>query len=82
MALILETIGFFGKGWIKRHGDREWLLFGDSPGWRQSPCEGSPGSIVDESGLIIELFDLSVVGVDEIDNLLDGHEVLPFLFDE
>ena len=37
---------------------------------------------MDEPGLIVELLDLSVVGVDEIDNLLDGCEALPFLLDE
>ena len=35
-----------------------------------------------ELGLIVELFDLSVIGVDEIDNLLNGREAFPFLFDE
>ena len=81
MALILETVSFIGKGWI-RHGDREWLLLGDSPGWRQSPREGSPGSVVDEVGLIVEFFDLSVIGVDEINNLLDRGKALLFLLDE
>ena len=37
---------------------------------------------MDEAGLIIELFDLGVVGVDEIDNLLDRDEALSFLLDE
>ena len=81
MALILETVGFIGRGWIWC-GNGEWLLLGDGPGWRQSPCEGSPGSVMDELGLIVKLFDLGTVGVDEIDNLLDGREALPFLFDE
>ena len=29
---------------------------------------------MDEPGLVIELFDLGIVGVDEIDNLLDGRK--------
>ena len=77
----METVGFIGRGWI-RCGDGEWLLFGDGPGWRWSPCEDSPGSVVDKLGLVVELFNFGVVGVDEIDNLLDGHEAFPFLFDE
>ena len=35
-----------------------------------------------EAGLVIELLDLGVIGVDEVDNLLDRDEVLPFLLDE
>ena len=81
MALILETVGFISRGWI-RSSNGERLLLGDGPGQRWSPCEGSPKSIMDEVGLVVELFDLGVIGVDEIDNLLDGCEVLPFLFDE
>ena len=82
MALIFKTIGFVGKGWIRWCGDGEWLLFGDGPWWWWSPCEGSPGSIVDEPGLVVELLNLSVIGVDEINNLLDGHEAFPFLLNE
>ena len=37
---------------------------------------------MDEVGLVVELLNLGVVGVDEIDNLLDGREALSFLFDE
>ena len=37
---------------------------------------------MDEAGLVVELFDLSVIGVDEVDNLLDRNEVLSFLLDE
>ena len=35
-----------------------------------------------EAGLVVELLDLGIVGVDEVDNLLDRNEVLPFLLDE
>ena len=35
-----------------------------------------------ELGLIVELFDLSVIGVDELNNLLEGREALLLLFDE
>ena len=37
---------------------------------------------MDEAGLVVELFDLGVIGVDEIDNLLDGRKALSFLLDE
>ena len=37
----LETVSFIGRGWIQ-HGNGEWLLLGDGPGQRWSPCEGSP----------------------------------------
>ena len=37
---------------------------------------------MDEPGLVVELLDFGVVGVDEIDNLLDGHEMFLFLLDE
>ena len=37
---------------------------------------------MDEAGLVIELLDLGVVGVDEVDNLLDRDEALSFLLDE
>ena len=37
---------------------------------------------MDETGLVVELLDLGIIGVDEIDNLLDGREALPFLLDE
>ena len=37
---------------------------------------------MDEVGLIVELLNLGIVGVDEIDNLLDRGEVLSFLLDE
>ena len=37
---------------------------------------------MDEAGLVVELFDLSVVGVDEVDNLLDRDEALSFLLNE
>ena len=37
---------------------------------------------MDEAGLVVELLDLGIVGVDEVDNLLDRDEVLSFLFDE
>ena len=37
---------------------------------------------MDEAGLIVELFDLGVIGVDELDNLLEGCEALLLLFDE
>ena len=37
---------------------------------------------MDEVGLVVELLDFGVIGVDEIDNLLDGREALSFLLDE
>ena len=37
---------------------------------------------MDEVGLVVELLNFGVVGVDEIDNLLDGHKALLFLLDE
>ena len=37
---------------------------------------------MDEPGLVVELLDFSAVGVNEIDNLLDGHEAFLFLLDE
>ena len=37
---------------------------------------------MDEAGLVVELLDLGIVGVDEIDNLLDRGEALSFLLDE
>ena len=37
---------------------------------------------MDEVGLVVEFLDLGVVGVNEVDNLLDCDEVLSFLFDE
>ena len=37
---------------------------------------------MDEAGLIIELLNFGVIGVDEIDNLLDRGEALSFLLDE
>ena len=37
---------------------------------------------MDEVGLVVELLDLGVVGVDEIDNLLDRGKALSFLLDE
>ena len=80
MALIFETFSFIGRGWIWR-GDGEGLLC-DGPGQWWSPCKGSPGSIVDEAGLVVELFDLGVIGVDELDNLLEGCKALLLLFDE
>ena len=37
---------------------------------------------MDEAGLVVELFNLGVVGIDEVDNLLDRNEALSFLLDE
>ena len=37
---------------------------------------------MDEAGLVIELLNLGIVGVNEIDNLLDRGEALSFLLDE
>ena len=37
---------------------------------------------MDEAGLVVELLDLGVIGVNEVDNLLDRDEALLFLFDE
>ena len=37
---------------------------------------------MDEAGLIVELLDLGVIGVDEVDKLLDRNEALSFLLDE
>ena len=37
---------------------------------------------MDEVGLVIELLDLGIVGVDEVDDLLNRDEVLSFLLDE
>ena len=37
---------------------------------------------MDEPGLVIELLDLGVIGVNEIDNLLDGREAFLFLLNE
>ena len=37
---------------------------------------------MDEAGLVVGLLDFGVVGVDEVDNLLDRNEVFLFLLDE
>ena len=44
------------------------------PRWRGSPSKGSPVGIEDEAGLVIELFDLSIIVIDEVNELLDGLE--------
>ena len=81
------VVGLFGKGWIGQWlvsgpGDGEWWLFDDGPGWRQSPCKGSPGAAEDDVGLVVELLDLGVVAVNEVNDLLDCREALSFLLDE
>ena len=37
---------------------------------------------MDEAGLVVELLNLGVVGVNEINNLLNCGESFPFLLDE